>query len=142
MNKLFLFTSLLFASASLFAQNQEYFKSDVETHLKPWTHLEFYNDPADFQFALVTDRNGGNQPGIFEDAVSKINILYPEFVLSVGDLISGYTRDTAQIEYEWDEVNEIIDDLKMPFFYLPGNHDITNQVMAKEWEKRYGRPYP
>jgi hypothetical protein len=89
----------------------------------------------------VTDRNGGNRPGIFEDAADKINILYPEFVLSVGDLINGYTRDTARIRYEWDEVNHIIDDLKMPFFYLPGNHDITNRVMAKEWEKRYGRRY-
>ena len=39
------------------------------------------------------------------------------------------------------KVNQIIDELKMPFFYLPGNHDITNQVMAKEWEKRYGRRY-
>jgi hypothetical protein len=29
----------------------------------------------------------------------------------------------------------------MPFFYLPGNHDITNKVMAKEWEKRYGKRY-
>jgi len=62
-------------------------------------------------------------------------------LLSVGDLINGYTMDTALIKFQWSKVNEIIDDLKMPFFYLPGNHDITNQVMAKEWEKRYGRRY-
>jgi hypothetical protein len=141
MKKLILIASLLLALGNLFAQNQEDFKSDVETYHKPWTHLNFYNDPDNFQFAIVTDRNGGSRPGIFEDAVSKINILYPEFVLSVGDLINGYTRDTAQIEYEWEEVNQIIDDLKMPFFYLPGNHDITNRIMAEEWEKRYGRRY-
>ena len=113
MNKLILTASLFFALSNLFAQNQEYFESDVETLKKPWTNLEFYNDPDNFQFAIVTDRNGGNRPGIFEDAVSKINILYPEFVLSVGDLINGYTRDTAQIEYEWNEVNQIIDDLSI-----------------------------
>lgn len=141
MNKLILTASLVFALSNLFAQNQEYFKSDVETTKKPWTNLDFYNDPDNFQFAIVTDRNGGNRPGIFEDAVSKINILYPEFVLSVGDLINGYTRDTTLIKYQWSKVNEIIDDFKMPFFYLPGNHDITNQVMAEEWEKRYGRRY-
>jgi 3',5'-cyclic AMP phosphodiesterase CpdA len=141
MNKLILIASIVLASSNLFAQNPSFFKSEVETDLKPWTHLNFYNDPDNFQFAIVTDRNGGNRPGIFADAVSKINILYPEFVLSVGDLINGYTRDTAQIKYEWNEVNQIIDELKMPFFYLPGNHDITNQVMAKEWEKRYGRRY-
>ncbi|MEN8226704.1 MAG: metallophosphoesterase [Bacteroidota bacterium] len=141
MNKLILIVSILIAGCNLLAQNQEFFESDVDTDKKPWTDLNFYNDPDNFQFAIVTDRNGGNRPGIFEDAVSKINLLYPEFVLSVGDLIDGYTRDTAQIRFEWDEVNQVIDELKMPFFYLPGNHDITNQVMAKEWEKRYGRRY-
>jgi len=141
MNRRFIIIAFLFASAGLCAQNTEFFQSDVETQLKPWTHLEFYNDPDNFQFAIVSDRTGGNRPGMFEDAVSKINILYPEFVLSVGDLINGYTRDTALIKYQWSKVNEIIDDLKMPFFYLPGNHDITNQIMAEEWEKRYGRRY-
>ena len=133
--------SLLLAGSNLFSQSEVLFKSEIETAEKPWTHLNFYNDPDNFQFAIVTDRNGGNRPLIFEDAVSKINMLYPEFVLSVGDLINGYTLDTAQIRYEWDEVNQIIDELEMPFFYLPGNHDITNRVMAKEWEKRYGRRY-
>ena len=119
MNKLILTASFVFALSNLFAQNQEYFKSDVETSKKPWTNLDFYNDPNNFQFAIVTDRTGGNRPVIFQDAVSKINLLYPEFVLSVGDLINGYTRDTAQIEFEWYMVNQIIDDFKMPFFYLP-----------------------
>ena len=141
MNKLIIIISFLLAGNHLSAQNQEYFKSEIETDKKPWTHLNFYNDPDNFQFVIVTDRNGGNRPLIFEDAVSKINMLYPEFVLSVGDLINGYTLDTAQIRYEWNEVNQIIDELKMPFFYLPGNHDITNRVMAKEWEKRYGQRY-
>ena len=141
MNKLIVIISFLLAGSNLFAQSPEFFKSDIETVQKPWTNLNFYNDPDNFQFAIVTDRNGGNRPGIFEDAVSKINLLYPEFVLSVGDLINGYTRDTAQLRYEWDEVNQIIDELEMPFFYLPGNHDITNQVMAEEWENRYGRRY-
>ena len=141
MKRIALLVSILALGFNLVAQNQEIFKSGVETVKKPWTTLNFYNDPDNFQFAIVTDRNGGSRPSIFEDAVSKINILYPEFVLSVGDLINGYTRDTALIAYQWSKVNEIIDDLKMPFFYLPGNHDITNQVMAEEWEKRYGERY-
>jgi hypothetical protein len=141
MNKLILIFSILFTAGSSLAQDTGLFQSGVETVEKPWTNLNFYNDPDNFQFAIVTDRNGGHRPGIFEDAVEKINMLYPEFVLSVGDLINGYTRDTAQIRYEWEEVNRIIDDLKMPFFYLPGNHDITNRVMAEEWENRHGRRY-
>ena len=29
----------------------------------PWTHLELRNDPSNFQFAIVSDRTGGNRPG-------------------------------------------------------------------------------
>ena len=118
-----------------------YFKTDVDTKLKPWTNLDFYNDPNNFQFAIVSDRHGGMRQGIFEKGVEKINLVMPEFVMCVGDLISGYTTDTAIISQQWDEVNQIISGLKMPFFYLPGNHDITNDVMQKEWEKRYGKRY-
>ena len=117
------------------------FKTDVDTQKKPWTNLDFYNDPANFQFAIVSDRNGGMRRGIFEKGVEKLNLMMPEFVLCVGDLISGYTTDTALIAKQWDEVNQIISGLKVPFFYLPGNHDITNKVMEKEWEKRYGKRY-
>lgn len=117
------------------------FKTDVDSKLKPWTNLEFYNNPSNFQFAIVSDRNGGMRPGIFEKGVEKLNLIMPEFVLCVGDLISGYTEDTTIIAQQWDEVNMIISELKMPFFYLPGNHDITNKVMQKEWEKRFGKRY-
>lgn len=117
------------------------FNSDVLTNKKPWTHLEFYNDPMNFQFAIVSDNTGGSREGIFKKAIDKINLLKPEFVMSVGDLIEGYTQDTAQIELEWSEFNNTLSNLESPFFYLPGNHDITNLVMQKEWEKRYGRRY-
>lgn len=38
----------------------KYFKTDVDTQKKPWINLDFYNDLANFQFAIVSDRNGGN----------------------------------------------------------------------------------
>lgn len=120
---------------------QNVFESTVTTDKKPWTNVQFYNDPQNFQFAIVSDRTGGARPGVFEDAVDKLNLMYPEFVLSIGDLIQGYTTDTTQIKLEWHEFNDILSHLKVPFFYLPGNHDITNQVMQQEWEKRYGRRY-
>jgi len=123
------------------AQTAGPFNSDVKTNLKPWTGLDFYNDPSNFQFALVSDNTGGMRPGIFEKGIEKLNLMLPEFVLSVGDLIQGYTEDTAQIKMEWEEFNQKVDKLKVPFFYLPGNHDITNLVMQKEWEDRFGRRY-
>ncbi|RLD68525.1 MAG: hypothetical protein DRI95_02725 [Bacteroidetes bacterium] len=107
----------------------------------PWTSLNLNNDPAKFQFAIVTDRTGGHRPGIFMDAVHKLNLLQPEFVMSVGDLIEGYTTDIVELNRQWDEFDSFVQQLEMPFFYLPGNHDITNQVMEDLWKKRLGQTY-
>src|SRR5215467_13160288 len=57
----------------------------------PWTNLRLNNDPDDFQFAIVSDRTGGHRARVFSQAVEQLNLLQPEFVLSVGDLIVGYT---------------------------------------------------
>ena len=54
---------------------------------RPWTGKPVLNNPDDFQFVIISDLHGGNRPGIFEKAVEKINMMNPEFVLCVGDLI-------------------------------------------------------
>lgn len=104
----------------------------------PWSSLELNNNPCQFQFAIVTDRTGGHREGVFLDGIKKLNLLQPEFVMSVGDLIEGYTEDLTELNRQWDEFDGFIDQLEMPFFYLPGNHDITNKVMDDLWEKRLG----
>ena len=73
-------------------------------------------------------------------AIRKLNLLQPEFVMSVGDLIEG-SEDREIINAEWDEFDSFVEALEMPFFYVPGNHDIGNQVMADIWEQRFGRSY-
>ncbi len=107
----------------------------------PWTHLNLNNQPKNFQFAVVTDRTGGHRKMVFEKAVRKLNLLQPEFVISVGDLIEGYTDQPERMGGEWTEFQGFVKDLKMPFFYVPGNHDISNAAMMKEWEQRLGRHY-
>ncbi len=95
--------------------------------LNPWTHLDLANEPDAFQFAIVTDRTGGHRPGVFPDAVRKLNLLRPEFIMSVGDLIEGYTEDRDVLKVQWDEFSSFVEQLEMPFFYLPGNHDISTR---------------
>ncbi len=116
-------------------------KSQTPEKNNPWTHLNFNNDPKNFQFAIVSDRTGGNRPGVFAQAVDKLNLLQPEFVLSVGDHIEGGTDDEKILNSEWDEFGSMVKKLDMPFFYLPGNHDISNEVMMDFWFKRLGRTY-
>ena len=113
---------------------------DVEK-VNPWTHLDLNNDPRNFQFVIVSDRTGGERAGVFPEGIQKTNLLQPQFVMSVGDLIEGYTEDISQLDREWDEFDGFVKQLEMPFFYLAGNHDYSNPVMAEVWKQRYGRTY-
>lgn len=139
-------TAVVLATSVLFSSQQPANPPAPEVRIEkeainPWTSLELNNAPAKFHFAVVTDRTGGHRVKVFEKAVRKLNALQPEFVLSVGDLIEGYTQDPAQVEQEWQEFNGFVQELKMPFFYVPGNHDISNRYMDTEWGKRFGRKY-
>jgi len=107
----------------------------------PWTHLRLNNDPADFQFAIVSDRTGGYRAGVFRRAVGVLNLLQPQFVLSVGDLVEGYTEDRSVAESQWRDFEAEVGRLQMPFFYVPGNHDLANEFMSGLWRERHGRRY-
>ncbi|MHA7100446.1 metallophosphoesterase [Roseivirga pacifica] len=132
--------ALLIATFTAIGQ-QATVKIESITGPKPYTSLDLNNNPKNFQFAIVTDRTGGHRPGVFLDGVKKLNLLQPEFVMSVGDLIEGYTTNEERLDREWEEFNGFIDQLQMPFFYVPGNHDITNKVMEDKWKELYGKTY-
>ena len=104
----------------------------------PWTGLDATTDPEEFRFVVVTDRTGEHRDGVFESAMPKINLVRPEFVVSVGDLIEGYTDDAALLARQWSEFEGFVSGLDMPFFYVPGNHDMSNAVMAEAWKERFG----
>ncbi len=107
----------------------------------PWTSLKVNADAEQFQFAVISDRTGGHRPKVFSQAVQRINMLQPEFVVSVGDLIEGYTIKKEVMAKQWKEFTGYIDQLQMPFFYVPGNHDLTNKELNADWTKRFGRKY-
>ena len=108
---------------------------------KPYSNLNLNNEDCQFQFIVVTDRTGSHRPGVFLEGIQKVNLLQPEFVMSVGDLIEGYTEDTSVLNREWAEFDGFIDQLEMPFFYVPGNHDITNDVMEEYYIDRFGKTF-
>ena len=65
--------------------------------------------------------------------MNQINLLQPEFVINVGDLIEGYPEDRADLNGMWDEADVLLDKLDMPFFRTIGNHDVSTQK-----QKKYG----
>lgn len=107
----------------------------------PHTKSLALTDPNAFSFVVVGDRTGGHRPGVFAAAMQKLSLLNPAFVLSVGDLIEGYSESESTIEAQWDALDAIVETLPMPFFYTAGNHDLSNPMMAEIWKRRLGHTY-
>lgn len=108
---------------------------------KPWSNKLALTDPNRFSIAIMTDRTGGHRPGIWMKAVERLNWLRPDFVVSVGDLIEGYTEDDVEIERQWSEFLGFIDQMEMKFFFVPGNHDVTNPKLHRIWREKFGREW-
>lgn len=105
---------------------------------KPWSNKPLLNDPNRFHIAIMTDNTGGHRPGIWMKGVERVNWMRPEFVVSVGDLIEGYSTNRDEIETQWKEFLGFIDKLEMKFFFVAGNHDVSNPTMHKIWREHFG----
>ncbi len=145
--KLFLISLLLFIPVLVQAEQKNSSvanltqKSTASSSHVSWTDRPFLNNPMDFQFAIVSDRTGGHRTGVFSRAMHQVNLLQPEFVMSVGDLIEGATTNLDILKKEFNEMDSFLNTLKMRFFRVPGNHDIGNKTMLEVYRERYGSPY-
>ena len=109
---------------------------------KPWTNENFKNNPDNFQFAIIGDRTGGaNVQGTFKLAMGQLNLLQPEFVINVGDIIEGYADEKNELNEMWKEVEGLTGKLQIPFFYTRGNHDVSFTGGKEDWSERFGPGY-
>lgn len=141
---LLLFVLLLMVGAAAFSGQGRSGKNpdSVDLHISveernPFTHLRV-GAGVDFQFAIVSDRTGGHRTQIFSQAIKKLDLLQPEFVVSVGDLIEG-SRKREVLQQEWKEFDGFVKKLSMPFFYVAGNHDVGNPDSDRFWAEKLGR---
>ena len=107
----------------------------------PWTHEDFDADEGKFTFAVFADLTGGERDRVFEIAVAQLNLLRPELIMNVGDLIEGDSKDEAGLAAEWDSFDERAMRARAPVFYAGGNHDLTGEMLRQAWESRYGPRY-
>ena len=138
---LFLVLIIIVSSCSPKEQQSPAFVHDVTTKVKPWSGDEFEAAEEDFTFGIIADLTGGERQRIFNVGVAQVNRLEPTFVLSVGDLIEGGSMDTTVLKKEWDSFGDRASKFTMPFFYLGGNHDLSNPVMQEFWHRRFGPTY-
>jgi predicted phosphodiesterase len=96
------------------------------------------NNENEVRFIIFGDSQFGNPPQ-FERMIYEAEMLRPNFVIQVGDLIHGYTHDKKQLRNEWKRFKKQISPLSMPYYPVPGNHDVVTdeaeEVYAEVWGK-------
>ncbi|MEO0477679.1 MAG: metallophosphoesterase [Planctomycetota bacterium] len=78
-----------------------------------------------FTFAIFGDRTGGPHKGInvLAQAVADTNLIGPDLVMTVGDLIDGYADDKVWMP-QMKQYKEVMGELVCPWFPVAGNHDV------------------
>ncbi len=96
-----------------------------------------------FSFVLVGDRTGSDSQSwqILDQAIGEINLLRPDFVIMIGDIIEDFPGRTGSIQSLWTEAFEHLKQFKMPFFIVPGNHDIWDRQSYQIWNQNLGDTY-
>ncbi len=94
---------------------------------------------APVRFAVIGDRTGGHVPGIYEQIIQEVERMRPDFAITVGDEIEGYTSDSATLSKEWTEYRSIAKPLTMPLYLIPSNHNITTDAQLPAYEHYVGK---
>ncbi len=114
----------------------------AEKPTEPYETLRYNPRYGDIlvSFAVIGDRTGIEQPGIYAKTIEQVQKYYPDLALTVGDMIDGFTDDTISIKRQWEEYFDLLEPLTMPTYFTAGNHDIWDPFSRGFYERYIGEP--
>ena len=93
--------------------------------------------PDKFRFIVWGDTQFHN-PNVFRKTVLQTELLKPDFVIHVGDIIHGYTYNPKIAKRQWEAFKNNISPLTVPFYPTPGNHDVTTAEIEPVYGEIWG----
>jgi len=84
--------------------------------------------PDSVDFVVCADPQPGSftgTPKVFLEMINEWNLLKPDLVMCVGDMIMG--GPASEVGAMWDEFLGRMDTLNMPLFPAAGNHDVNDE---------------
>jgi predicted MPP superfamily phosphohydrolase len=97
---------------------------------KPFTFVQL----SDSHIGFNKPPNAGTR-ATFAEAIAKVRALpvQPDFVIHTGD-VSQLSRDE-----EFDDADQMLKELGLPVFFVPGEHDMLDPDSGKAFRSRFGK---
>lgn len=96
--------------------------------------LSIFSISYSFTFAVIGDRAGRPMKGVFEKNLLEILKTDTKFIIQLGDIL----EDSSPKEYNY--VQNLLKNLKIPIYLVPGNHDLKGDPNGKKFQEFTGRP--
>ncbi|PIU67699.1 MAG: hypothetical protein COS84_03975 [Armatimonadetes bacterium CG07_land_8_20_14_0_80_40_9] len=103
------------------------------------------NQSSSFRFIVLGDSRpifpGAPQAYPFKMMLDEINLIYPDFVVNVGDLIVGYMCPEKEVRRQYEDYLLTIKRCLMPYYNVVGNHEVAGEKGEELYEEYLGRLY-
>lgn len=92
-------------------------------------NVSFILSADSFTFAVFGDSRpifpGLPQSKPFKDIINEIELIHPDLMIDVGDLVFGYMSDENEVRRQYQDFVDTIKPITVPFYLVLGNHEVA-----------------
>lgn len=98
-----------------------------------------------FRFVVLGDSRpifiGLPQAEPFKRILEEINLISPDFVINVGDLVAGYFSSEKELRRQYEDYILTTKKVLIPYYNVVGNHEVPNKMAEELYQEYLGKLY-